>query len=121
MSDVSNPIEPRCKAILLCERTILEEGTRNVSLINVFLGFKLSAFPGTTRPFELYLQLTDAEGAYDLTVNVVDLSSGNVIAEIPPYHFEVDDRLRTSHIVFPLSEIPLQRPGAYDVIVLVDG
>jgi hypothetical protein len=54
MSDDKNPIEPRCKALLLCECAIIEEGTQKVSLINIFEDIAVPGFPGETPALTLF-------------------------------------------------------------------
>jgi hypothetical protein len=46
---------PKCKAILLCERTIIEAGTGKISLIDLFDGFIVPQVPGVTGPFTIYV------------------------------------------------------------------
>ena len=42
---------PKCKAILLCERPIIDAITGDVTLIGVFESIHLMQVPGVTRPF----------------------------------------------------------------------
>jgi len=74
MTSVPNPIEPRCKALLLCDRTIVEEGTKKISLINIFSDFGSAEFPAESPPFTLFAQFTDASGRYEVKFEVHDLA-----------------------------------------------
>jgi hypothetical protein len=53
---------PSCKALLLCDHTIVEAVTGKVSIIGVFGAFVLRTFPGAARPFTAFLQLADGIG-----------------------------------------------------------
>jgi hypothetical protein len=41
---------PKCKAILLCEKTIIEAGTQQVSLIGITDTFMVPGLPGMIQP-----------------------------------------------------------------------
>ena len=51
-----------CKALLLCQKTIIEAVTGNVSIIGTFSRFHLPSIPGQTGPFTVFMQLTDGIG-----------------------------------------------------------
>ena len=50
---------PRCKAILLCKRTVRDAVTGWRDLLGVFDELALPRFPGRTPSFKIYLQLLD--------------------------------------------------------------
>jgi hypothetical protein len=45
---------PGCKAILLCERIMVEARTRKVSLIGLVTKLILSEIPGRTEPMKIF-------------------------------------------------------------------
>ena len=83
---------PRCKAILLCDQTILEAGTAKASLIGIFDKFVVPSFPGVVRPYTAYLQLIDGIGDYVLTVEVHDVAQDVVIARMNPITIQFPQR-----------------------------
>ena len=56
---------PACKALLLCDQTIIEAGSGKVSIIGAFTNFILPTFPGRTSPFTAFVQLADGIGRYE--------------------------------------------------------
>ena len=58
---------PTCKAILLCQMAIFEQGTGNPSLINIFDRIVLDSLPGKVSQC-VFLQLVNGIGAYDIVV-----------------------------------------------------
>jgi len=111
---------PKCKAILLCERTIIEAGSGKVSLIGLFDGFMVSGVPGKTGPFTAYLQLTDgiAGHEYEFTVELHDLTNGSVIARARGPKVTWGDRLARLNLFIPVAPLVVQHTGAYDFVVL---
>src|SRR5665213_2886879 len=91
---------PKCKAMLLCERAIIEHMTGNVSLINTFGGFALPSFPGQTNPFNVFLQLTGGSGRYAMTAELIDLRDNLVIGRAEGIEMKFDDRLQLINVMF---------------------
>jgi len=112
--------KPTCKAFLLCDDTILEAGTGKISLIGVFRRFGLMRVPGSTRPFHAFIQLTNAQGVYDVVVEVRDLATDDVIAEASGADIEITDRLDVCNIIIPAPPLPIQNEGNYDFIVFAN-
>lgn len=105
---------PKCKAILLCERTIIEAGTGKVSLIGLFEKFTLSELPGQIVPFTVYLQLTDgiAQHDYEISVELHDLNNDTIIARASGPKVKWGDRLSRINLFMPVkrSEFGTQGP-----------
>ena len=109
---------PRCKAILLCERAIVEEGTRKTSLIGIFHSFNVASFPSRTAGFALFLELVGGLGSYDLRIELHDLNEGEVVARTPSKTVTFTDRIAARKLIFPLRGIHIGHAGAYDLVVL---
>jgi hypothetical protein len=112
---------PRCKAILLCEKAIIEAGTQQVSLIGITDTLMVPGLPGVLQPFSVYLQLTDGIGHYQASVEFRDLAEDIVMARAAVGTVKWDDRLETINLIMPVRPIEVQRTGAYDLVVLADG
>src|SRR5438128_1094636 len=84
---------PTCKAILLCESIMREEGTRKVSLIRLVNVQELAEFPGRTKPMRIFLHLVDGIGDYDTTIEIHDLAEDHIIARGKGRKIHFSDRL----------------------------
>jgi len=113
--------EPKCKAILLCRQTIVEAGTGNISLIGVFTHIVLNKTPGSTDPLECFLQFTDAEGRYDLTVEIHDQSENKIVARAVAPAIEVPHRLAYANVIIPIPSLQIKHSGPYDFVVFANG
>lgn len=120
LMSVPQPPEPVCKAILLCEKTIVEAGSGSVSLIGVFDSFIIGD-SGLTGRAEAFCQITDAEGRYDFGVQIQDLQHGTVIGEVQGYIIEIPDRLMRANVIIPVPQMPIANSGAYDFVILANG
>jgi hypothetical protein len=114
-----NPPDPVCKAILLCQRSIVEAETGMVSLIGLFDGFGVGA-SGVTGPAEAFCRITEAHGTYSITVEIQDLSTGNAIAGTHGIEIEVQDRLASANVIIPIPPSPFPHPGEYDFVVFAN-
>ena len=114
------PPIPTCKAILLCQKTIVEEGTGVVSLIGIFDNYSIDG-DGLTPAVEAFCQITSACGEYNLTVEIHDLQTGNKVATGEGGKIEIEDRLMRANVIIPIPRIPFQHAGLYDFVVLANG
>ena len=112
---------PQCKAILLCDQTIVEEGTGKLSVIGSFVDFRLPRFPGLTKPFSVFMQLTDGIGRYQVTVELHDLQEDMVIATADSDEIHWHDRHTFVDLVLQIPPVPFRHAGAYDFVVFADG
>jgi hypothetical protein len=113
------PPDPVCKAILLCQKTIVEEGTGLVSLISVFDGFGVTAGGGKTGPAELFCRITEAHGKHQISVEIQELASGYAVAGTNGVQVEVQDPLAAPYVVIPIPSLPLC-PGQYDIVIFAN-
>ena len=112
---------PKCKAILLCDQTILEAGTGKVSIIGIHDNWFATQFPCLTRPFMAFLQLTDGVGKYAISVEVHDLHTDQIIAQARIAEVVFPERVTKINLMIPVPPLPLQHAGSYDFVVLADG
>ncbi len=113
--------KPKCKAILLCDKTIIEAGTGNVSLIGTFAEFNLREIPGVTPHVEAFCQIIDAEGSYEIRVEIHDLHDGKIIARADGLEIEIPDRLMRVNVIVPIPSLPIGHEGLYDFVILANG
>lgn len=120
MSKEEKPL-PACKAILLCERVMVEAHTAKVSLIGLVTKQVLVSFPGQTEPMRMFLHLVDGIGEYQLTVEVTDLAEDVVIMRKPGPKISFPKRPGAMHLYFTIQALPITHQGRYDVIVMANG
>lgn len=112
---------PKCKAILICESTIMEADTGLITIVRTFNQFVMPEFPGHTEPFELFVQLTDGIGRYDVHIEVHDLIEDRLLARSPARAAEWEDRLVPLDLIMAFPSLPIAHPGSFDVIVFANG
>jgi hypothetical protein len=112
---------PGCKAILLCERTVVESGSGKMSLIGLIGSLSLPAFPARTKPMRLFLHLVAGIGDYDITVQVHDLAEDRVVFKAKALRISFPDRLMPRKLIFSMPGLPITHAGRYDVIVFGNG
>ena len=117
---VQKPPDPVCKAILLCQKTIVEVDTGSVSIIGVFDSFWVDD-SGTTGIAEAFCQITEAEGRYDLSVEIQDLQHGSVVGEAKGVAIDIPNRLVRANVIFPIPPMRLPHPRVYDFVIFANG
>ena len=110
---------PVASGLLLCEQAIIEERTRNVSLVNCFNRRTVERFPSERFPFVVFALLTDGLGEIPLEVVIQRLDTlDEIYFRTVSFRFasplqEVQFLLRVRDCSFPVS-------GAYQVALLVE-
>lgn len=112
---------PKCKAILLCDQTILDATSGKVSIIGIFDLFNLPQFPGMLTPFMAFLQMTDGIGRYSITLEIHDLQGDVVVARAEGPEIDFPERASKINFATPVPALTLQHPGVYDFVVFADG
>jgi hypothetical protein len=112
---------PKCKAILLCDQTIVEAVTGKVSIIGIFDNWNIPQFPTLIRPFMAFLQLTDGVGKYAVSVDVHDLQADQIIAQARVAEAVFPERRVKVNLMISVPPLPLSHAGSYDFVVLADG
>jgi hypothetical protein len=110
---------PVAIGLLLCEQAIIQEGTRNVTLVNCFRDRVVRRIPSELFSFLAAAFLADGEGELPMEVFVQSLDNLEVIYRRSfRYRFlnplrEARLLLRVSHCVFPVA-------GPYQVVLTAD-
>ncbi len=113
---------PKCKAILLCERTIIEAGTGRITLIGLFEELEIRPVPGKSGPFVIYLLLTDGIVGrdYEISIEIHDLDNDIVVARAADTVVRWTDRFTKVNLLFPVPSLDVECAGSYDIIVFAD-
>lgn len=110
-----------CKAILLCDSTIIEAVTTKVSIIGIFDTFTVPELPGHTRPFTVFVQLLHGVGRYEVVVEMQDLADDTVLVRSPTLVVEFPERLIKMNFMLPVPPIPVNHSGQYELVVFANG
>jgi len=112
--------KPLSIGLLLCETDLIEEGSRNASLVNCFSSRTVKQIPSEPISFVIYAFLTDGIGDISLEVIIQRLDTLEEVAnrsllvhfKDPLYNARV--RLRVKDFSFPVA-------GSYQVMLLAEG
>ena len=116
--------KPLVLSFLLCDHVIKEAGTGKWSAIGIFDQIVVDAsFPVVHPSLAMYCRLTDAEGEYDLTIDIGRLveSGYEVIAHAEGLKLQARDRTRTGDFGIVTRNLLFPAPGRYQVRLLSRG
>src|SRR5947209_299051 len=111
---------PLVLGLTLCEKVIVEEGTKNVTLVSTFTTTVVEEFPSLPQRFALYMALTEGlgDGIIDLVVRHLETNeeiySNRLQVQFPDRVVEVRVLFRVNRCIFPL-------PGEYQLTLFLDG
>lgn len=111
---------PVAIGLTLCDKIIVEEGTRKVTLVNTFAKIDERVFPSPPRTFFVFAVLTDARGDATIDVVMTSLNTNQVVysRQILAHFPDPLQELRVSHRVDSFS---FPAPGLYQFTILVNG
>ena len=111
---------PIALALTLCEKAVVEEGTKNLTLVNTFTTMFMEHFPSLPQRFALYAALTDGLGDATIELVLTHLETDHEIRFLQmPVRFL--DRLSEVRILYRLNGIIFPQPGRYQFSLFVDG
>ena len=106
--------------MLICDQAIREEGTGKVSLIGIFEHINVPALPAAHAGFSVYVKVIDAQGEYDLSLDLVRLEDLMVIGH-GEVRAVVADRLVPTEFLFNLGGLLFERAGDYEFRLSANG
>jgi uncharacterized protein DUF6941 len=110
---------PQALSVTLCDRVIIEQGTKNPTVVGIFLARKVEAFPSEPVAFSVFVPLTDGSGTGTIELVAVRLDTNDQIyaqrGEVVFPH-----RLAVVNVHFRVSKIRFPAPGSYAFMLLVD-
>ena len=120
--DKSGPRLPMVKAIILCESIIIDLLTHKRTLVGVFESVKAPYFPVVLGSMSVYVKMTEAQGKYEFTVELLDLAEDKVIGRgALPGHLEADGPLQTGELNFIIYGVRFNHGGRYEFQVKANG
>ncbi|HTL70615.1 MAG TPA: hypothetical protein VL404_04930 [Candidatus Eisenbacteria bacterium] len=111
---------PILKAMLLCDQTLVEEGTHKRTLIGLFDRIGGPQFPLVHNSMSVYVQFREIEGTFDFALELYDLDEERSMHRAVISRFQVKDRSRDSELVFNLLSVRFEHPGDYEFRIYVD-
>ena len=113
-------LRPILKAMLLCDSTIVEEGTHKRSLLGLFDRIKAAQFPTTHGAMSVYVQFREIQGTFDFSLELFDVSENKTLNKAVIKNYSVTDISRDCELVFNLLSVRFERPGEYEFRIYVN-
>ena len=112
-------IRPIVRGVMLCERVIVEDGTHNVSPINVFTRRWVNGFPSSPLQFDVFPLLAGGKGRVRITVRV---SRGDTLESILARNDTIDfaDKLQEVRFIRRFTGCVFPVPGRYQAELVAD-
>jgi hypothetical protein len=112
--------QPLILGLTICEKAIVETGTKNVTLVSIFTRFVLEEFPSLPKPFVLHLVLTGGHGTGIINVAIRELETDEEIYE-NNLAVSFADRAAEVYVLFRINKCSFPRPGKYQITLFLDG
>jgi hypothetical protein len=111
---------PTAIGLTLCEKVIIEEGTRNLTFVSTFTELLADEIPFWPERFALAVVLTGGQGDGVVELAITQLETDEEIYSLRrSLHFP--DRLVEVQVVFRIRDCSFPAPGYYEAVLLVDG
>jgi hypothetical protein len=110
---------PTAVGVLLCEQVIVEEGTKNLTLVNSFSRRTVRSFPAEPFSFTVFALLTDGLG--DVTIDVV-ISRLDTMEDLyqRSRSYRFTDPLDTVRVTVRVRDFSFPEPGRYRVALSIE-
>ncbi len=113
-------IKPILKAMILCDQTMVEEGTRKRTLIGLFDRIKAVQLPITHPSMSVYIQFREIEGSFNFTLELYDIQADKTLHRALVQDFKVQDKSRDCELVFNLHAVRFEHHGEYEFRIYVN-
>lgn len=111
---------PIALGLTLCDRVMIEEGNRNITLVSCFTRLSFPVFPAPAVSFVAFAPMVGSQGTGNLQLALTRLENDETLrhwqapVSFPNRFLEVRVRFTILNFVFPA-------PGRYQFTLLVDG
>jgi len=105
--------------MLLCRRVDERQGAYTLHRVGNL--FRLREIPGRLPSFVVFLQVTNGVGDYELSVELLDLASGETNSIGNVGRATLPDRLTLGSIMIAVPPLPVENAAKHDLIVLANG
>jgi hypothetical protein len=111
---------PIALGLTLCEKVIVEETTRNTTLVSTFTKLFADDFPSRPERFAFASVLTGGQGEASVDLVLTHLESDDEVYAIHGAT-RFPDRIAEVKLVFHIRDCSFPSPGSYDATLFVDG
>lgn len=111
---------PNVIGLKLCRLSVIEERTRNVSLIDCYRGFTAKRFPFVMPSSTVCAALSDGIGECECSVTVRRLETDELLLR-RSWRASFTNPLKESWFLIQLAEVRIPEPGRYTVALGIDG
>lgn len=112
---------PSVQAFLVCDCVIEDSLTKKKSLIGIFTHLQALSFPFQHQQLGLYFCLTDAEGTYHFDIDLVYVTTDQLVCRAALPHILIGDRLQISDFGINIPALVFPAPGRYEFRLRMDG
>src|SRR5437016_325263 len=113
-------VVPNTVGLIVCEQAIIEENTRNITLVNCVSRLRYAAFPSSPQRLVVYAGLTDGRGEATMTFNLTRLDTLEDVYE-SSWRMRFRNPLRDIRMVLRLPPIEFPVSGRYQFCLMADG
>ena len=111
---------PVARGLSICEQVIVEENTKNITLVNVFTTMRVDQFPSESRRFYVVALLSDGLGEISLQVRMGRLDTFEII-RIIPLTMRFTDRTQEVRFLLRVNNCRFPVAGDYQVVLTANG
>ena len=112
---------PSVQAFLVCDCVIEDSLTKKKSLIGIFTHLQALSFPFQHQPLGLYFCMTDAEGTYHFDIDLVYVTTDQLVCRAALPHIVIGDRLQITDFGINIPALVFPAPGRYEFRLRMDG
>jgi hypothetical protein len=114
-------MQPTVKLGVLCDYALTSQDGK-LSVLGIFSQINVGGMPAASPPFYVVVVLTLDGGTVPVRFGLVDPVGQPVLPEEPPpFDVEVESPGTDTNLVIQFNNLPLSRPGIYQVQVFVQG
>lgn len=114
-------MNPAVKLAVLCDYALTSQDGK-LSVLGIFSQMNMAQLPGVTPPYFAVVVLGLEQGSYSVRFGVVDPVGQQVLTdEAPEFDMEVETAGADTNLVIQFNNLPLSRPGIYQIQLFLDG
>jgi hypothetical protein len=108
-----NMEKPLSLALMICERVIVEEATKNKSLMSTFNQINAKAFPAVHPSMTVFVSVTNGNGSYPIELRISDPQDNKLLSVKGQIQFQ--NPTSVVEIGFALQGLIFKEPGSYSI------
>ena len=114
-------LKPIIQAFVVCDTVIIDSLTGKKSIIGAFTHLWAQTFPCQHPQMGVYFCLTDAQGTYEFSIQLVYLDKDQIVGNATLSQIEIKDRLEIHDFGLNIPSILFPGPGHYEFRLYADG